>query len=49
LDSQGILASVEKWRGIELFNMVFTAAIAVGRFAYLMGVGGDKAADKKRV
>jgi hypothetical protein len=49
LDTQGRLAT-EQWRGIEWFNMAFTAAIAIGRVAYLMGVGGREGGKvKKRV
>jgi hypothetical protein len=39
LNQQGRLA-MDKWRGMEWFNMIFTAVITLGRVAYLMGVGG---------
>jgi hypothetical protein len=49
LNMQGVLGEPQKWRSIEQFNMGFTAVIAVGRIAFLMGVGGNGAATKKRV
>jgi hypothetical protein len=49
LQQQGRL-STAKWRGIEWFNMFFTACIALGRVAYLMGIGGSEGPiAKKRV
>lgn len=41
---------VERWRGIERFNIAFTLAIALGRVAFLMGLGGKgKALGKKEL
>jgi hypothetical protein len=48
LEMQGRLGSWGEWRGIERFNMCFTVAIALGRVAFLMGVGGKKKS-KERV
>jgi hypothetical protein len=37
-----------EWRGIERFNLGFTVMIALGRIAFLMGIGEGNV-DKKEV
>lgn len=47
LEMQGRLSTAE-WRPIEWVNMVFTALVAVGRVAFLLGVGETKGVSTKK-
>jgi hypothetical protein len=48
LEMQGRLGTWGEWRGIERFNLGFTVMIALGRIAFLMGIGEGNV-DKKEV
>jgi hypothetical protein len=48
LKMQGRLGTWGEWRGIESFNLGFTVMIALGRIAFLMGIGEGNV-DKKEV
>jgi hypothetical protein len=45
---QGRLGTWGEWRGIERFNLGFTVVIALGRIAFLMGIGEGNM-DKKKM
>lgn len=48
LEMQGRIWVWGEWRSIERFNLGFTVVIALGRIAFLMGVG-EKRVGKKEV
>jgi hypothetical protein len=47
LEMQGRMRVFGEWRGIERFNLGFTVAIALGRIAFLMGIGEQNLGKKK--
>jgi hypothetical protein len=47
LEMQGRMWVFGEWRGIERFNLGFTVAIALGRIAFLMGIGEGNVSNKK--